>query len=73
MAYITTSTSLGFHPIATLQNFARRIEAARQRRAVYHRTRSELMALTNRDLADLGLNRSEIDRVALDAAIGSAH
>jgi len=35
---------------------------------VYRRTYAELSALTNRELADLGLHRSEVRRVALEAA-----
>ncbi len=34
----------------------------------YSRTVSELEALSNRDLADLGLSRSDIYRVAREAA-----
>jgi len=35
---------------------------------LYRQTVNELSALTSRDLADLGLNRSEIKRVAYQAA-----
>ncbi|MEX0305133.1 MAG: DUF1127 domain-containing protein [Leisingera sp.] len=35
---------------------------------LYRQTVNELSALTARDLADLGLNRSEIKRVAYQAA-----
>ena len=38
------------------------------RHRVYRRTVSELSALSNRELADLGLNRSMIRRLALQAA-----
>lgn len=34
----------------------------------YNRTVSELESLTNRDLADLGLSRSDIPRIAREAA-----
>lgn len=34
----------------------------------YSRTVSELQSLSNRDLADLGIARSDINRVAKDAA-----
>jgi uncharacterized protein YjiS (DUF1127 family) len=33
-------------------------------RQLYNRTFSELNALTNRDLADMGIHRSDIDRIA---------
>ncbi|SFR35847.1 protein of unknown function [Yoonia tamlensis] len=37
---------------------------------VYSTTYNELQSLTNRDLADLGLGRSDIKRIALEAAYG---
>ena len=46
------------------------IREARRRRAVYNQTLRELRALSNRELADLGLERSMITRVALEAAYG---
>ena len=36
----------------------------------YRRTLNELSSLSKRELDDLGLNRSEIARVAMDAAYG---
>jgi uncharacterized protein YjiS (DUF1127 family) len=33
-------------------------------RQIYNRTFSELNALTNRDLADMGIHRSDIERIA---------
>jgi len=46
------------------------LEAAALRRAqrrVYRKTLTELSALSNRDLADLGLARSELRRIAYEA------
>lgn len=40
----------------------------RARRAIYNQTLRELNTLTNRDLADLGINRAMIDRLAHEAA-----
>ncbi|MGB3553166.1 MAG: DUF1127 domain-containing protein [Jannaschia sp.] len=37
---------------------------------VYRRTVDELSMLSDRDLADLGLNRSMIERIAIEAAYG---
>lgn len=51
------------HPVAALQLMA-------QRRRVYTQTVTELGALSDRDLADLGLHRSMIRAVAKDAAYG---
>ncbi|MGP6090089.1 DUF1127 domain-containing protein [Antarctobacter jejuensis] len=39
-----------------------------ERRRVFKQTFNELAALSNRDLADLGLARSEIRRIAWQAA-----
>lgn len=41
-------------------------QAARRRRARYHATLSELRALSNRELADLGIPRADIRRRALE-------
>ncbi|MBD3677315.1 MAG: DUF1127 domain-containing protein [Rhodobacteraceae bacterium] len=41
------------------------------RRAVYTRTVTELHALSDRDLADLGFHRSEIPQIARQAAYGA--
>ena len=48
-----------------------RIQDALVRRKVYHATYYELSILTDRDLADLGIPRSDIRRLALEAAYGS--
>lgn len=42
--------------------------ARRARRKVFNQTFRELSSLSNRDLADLGLSRGEIRRVAYQAA-----
>ena len=39
---------------------------------LYRNTLNELSSLSDRDLYDLGLHRSEIGRVALDAAYNAA-
>ena len=46
------------------------IRAAMARRAVYAQTLRELDTLTNRELGDLGLSRTDIVRVAREAAYG---
>lgn len=54
-----------------LGTVAHAFEAAAERRAkqrVFRTTYAELSALTNRELADLGLHRSELKRVAWEAA-----
>ena len=47
-----------------------RIRDALARRKVYRATYRELSMLTDRDLADLGIPRSSIRRLALEAAHG---
>ncbi len=43
----------------------------RARRVIYRQTVRELNALTNRDLADLGISRAMITRLAHEAAWGT--
>lgn len=47
-----------------------RMQENRARAAVYRQTLRELNALTNRDLEDLGINRSMIRAIANEAAYG---
>jgi len=65
------------HPVSLPRASARtgtgifaRLKDALQRRAIYNSTMRELNALTTRELSDLGLSRSMITRVALEAAYG---
>lgn len=53
---------------ARLSQLKSQLGAALARRRVYRTTVNELRALSNRELADLGLHRSMIKRIALDAA-----
>lgn len=48
------------------------IQESRARNAVYRQTVRELNALNARDLADLGIHRSMITRIAREAAYGPA-
>jgi len=43
-------------------------QQANERRSIYRATVWELNSLTNRDLADLGISRSHIRRLALEAS-----
>ncbi len=43
-------------------------KAAHARRRVYRTTLSEMISLSDRELADLGLHRSQLRRVAYQAA-----
>ena len=70
MAYVNTARTGG---ITLSQRFAALREnfaAARAQRKIYTTTLTELEMLSNRDLADLGISRSMIKAIALEAAYG---
>ncbi|GHF43542.1 DUF1127 domain-containing protein [Seohaeicola zhoushanensis] len=46
------------------------VKAAHARRKVYRQTYAELAGLSDKELADLGLHRSGIRRIALEHAYG---
>lgn len=60
-----------FERLGTLIKYHR---SMRQERAaknrVYHETLAELRALTERDLADIGISHSQINAIAHEAAFG---
>lgn len=62
-----TSTSGILDRIAEFYNAA---QEARSRRRIYRQTVEELGALSNRELADIGIQRSMIAHIALEAADG---
>ncbi len=68
MAYINTTIrpALADRIRATIDT----IRAARAKRAVYLRTMRELEALSDRDLADLGISRLSIEDLAWKHAYG---
>jgi uncharacterized protein YjiS (DUF1127 family) len=70
MAYAITSAA----SVAGRQDkgLVARLRDGWQRRQTYKRTLRELNALTTRELADLGLTRSMLTRVAMEAAYGKA-
>ncbi len=45
-----------------------RLSAWAERRRLYHSTVAELMMLSERELADIGIGRGQIREIALDAA-----
>lgn len=72
MAY-TTQTSNAVDSVSLTERLAAlrlRFVEAQEKRATYRRTMRELSDLSNRELADLGLHRSGIRRVALESAYG---
>jgi uncharacterized protein YjiS (DUF1127 family) len=67
MAFIT-GTAPAFGLGDKVASLVERLRTARKVRAVYRQTYNELADLTDRDLADLGLHRTQIRAVALQAA-----
>lgn len=66
MAYTTTTNRHSF--IARLQNAASDLVTRFRQYRLYRETYEGLSALTDRELADLGLNRSELRSVARKAS-----
>ncbi len=71
MAYVNT-TRIGrkglFSTLAVLKD---NTLVALQQRRTYSRTVAELVALTDRELADLGISRMSIPDIAREAAYGN--
>jgi uncharacterized protein YjiS (DUF1127 family) len=72
MAYVssnrTTTATTGFG--SRLAEIRKELVAAWRAQVVYRQTLSELQALSERELNDLGLNRSMLRSIALEAAYG---
>jgi uncharacterized protein YjiS (DUF1127 family) len=64
----TTQTHAGISLADRFHAFRADFAEARAKRAQYRITRDELSKLTNSELADIGVNRSMITRIAMDAA-----
>lgn len=62
----SAETSLG----ERIHAFFAGLREARQRYRVYRQTLRELNMLSDRDLSDIGLHRSSIDSIAIEAAYG---
>ncbi|PUB13595.1 DUF1127 domain-containing protein [Yoonia sediminilitoris] len=70
MAFITDTRVLGISLSDRIENVRTQWAEARAKRAVYKTTREELSVLSNRDLNDLGISRSQINNIAFEAAYG---
>ena len=67
-ANVTRSGEFGLaHGLGALDE---KLRDQRQRNRVYRQTLNELKSLTDRDLADLGIARSMIGAIAMEAAYG---
>ncbi len=70
---VMTSNALGFvfaRASHWVDGVATSISEARAKRAVYTRTLNELSAMSDRDLADLGIARCDARSIAREAAYG---
>ena len=65
---MTTHTAAAESFGARIENMTSNWRASLERRRVYKRTLNELSALSNRELADLGLHRSQLRGIAWQAA-----
>lgn len=70
MAYVNSTLLAGNGLADRIAGLFKSIKLAAARRAVYDQTVRELDALTNRELADLGISRLNIQDVARAAAYG---
>jgi uncharacterized protein YjiS (DUF1127 family) len=70
MAFATETRSIAPSIFERISKFAKDWSAFNAQQRVYRETVRELSRLSNRDLADLGLNRSMIGDIAREAAFG---
>ena len=70
MAYVNSSRSLNISIADRLGNVEKSVKLALHRRRLFNQTVRELNALSNRDLADLGIHASMIKSIATEAAYG---
>lgn len=70
MAYANATRTGEWGILASVNGLVARIGDARRRYSVYRQTITELNALNDRDLADLGIARSSINTIATEAAYG---
>lgn len=70
MAYVNNSRAADLLLPLGLGGVFKSVKVALERRAVFARTIRELNALSDRELADLGISRVSIRDVAAEAAYG---
>lgn len=69
MAYANTTTNTALNGLSGRINaLVADLRDRLARRRLYKQTRNELVALSDRELADLGLHRSMLNRIAWQAA-----
>lgn len=70
MAYANTTRSVDLGLADRFAAFFKSVAESQRRRKVYNQTVRELKGLSSRELADLGIHRSMISRIAAEAAYG---
>ena len=70
MAYVNSTRSLNISIADRFGNLAKSVKLALHRRRLFNRTVRELSALSDRELADLGIHASMIKQIAAEAAYG---
>jgi uncharacterized protein YjiS (DUF1127 family) len=70
MAYVNSTRAVQTSAADRITGLFAGFSAALQRRRVYNQTLNELRALSNRELADLGIARAMIASIAREAAYG---
>lgn len=68
MAYVANHTSVAAPKASGLSVFFANVAERARKYRIYRETFNELNALSNRELADLGLSRSMIRRLAIEAS-----
>jgi uncharacterized protein YjiS (DUF1127 family) len=70
MDYVSSQRAAGMLLANGFSTLISTIKTALDRRAVFVRTRNELNALSDRELADLGISRVDITVISREAAYG---
>jgi len=71
MAYLNTTSAAGNGFAAAAASFYNGLATRYAQHRLYRETYNGLRALSDRDLSDLGLHRSQLKRIALEAAQGT--
>ncbi|WP_157056602.1 DUF1127 domain-containing protein [Pseudorhodobacter aquimaris] len=70
MAYTSTTSAGNLGLMDRITSLVKSTKEAMHSRRVYNQTVSEMRGLSTRELNDLGISRSMITRIALEAAYG---
>jgi uncharacterized protein YjiS (DUF1127 family) len=70
MAYANESRIFSFNLVERFNSLRAELADRNAKYKIYRSTQNELNALTDRDLADLGIHRSGIQEIAFQAAYG---